>query len=223
MNRVVGILTVMVLLFGLVACTKAAGESPGDYSPTIEEYDAAMQSLPKPVRTYSGLSPRIGFSNGVSLYAAEACVSGLELTPEGFRAYIIVNGRLLGKEAELLKEINQIDSRAREVIGKMLALTAAGARLDCLEKYVHPRTVPDTKLSAVLATMIQANPPRNQSPGPEALHWLVERQGSLLAVLTAADNIAIPSQVPIPRNSQGLNAKQWRIELTIWENNKGGQ
>lgn len=157
------------------------------------------------------------------VYAASECVAGRELSSEGFRAFVAEVGD--GEDPGI---------RAKTVIGQMLTLSASGARLDCLNPYLHPTTGTEVYLAAELVSAaepgIAGSPMRlyyRDALKKMAFRWLGEgaQQGqSILRSLLlgslgegALKDVEIPAHVPIPKNTRGLNVQAWAAERELWE------
>jgi hypothetical protein len=113
----------------------------------------------------------------------------------------------------------------------MLALSASGARLDCLRPYLYPTTGTEVYLAVDLVyAFTVGNVPFSLRPyslsalKDRAFSWLgeEEQQGHtmlqrLLGGEDGLKNVEIPANVPVPKNTRGVNVQAWAMERELWE------
>jgi hypothetical protein len=224
----VGLAVWVGFLLLAVACGSAATPPPL-YWPTLADY-RVVSTLKKD--SLPGMSPLAGFLFGerwflayAITYAATECVAGRELSSEGFRAFITDN---LGSPKQSTTHI--ILPKTNRVIGQMLVLSESGARLDCLRPYLYPTTGTEVSLAADLVWIIRE--PSVAAPFRESVRrarydlayaWLSQGPQPGQSILQMfrdegrLENIEIPANVPIPKNTPGVDIDAWAAERELWE------
>jgi hypothetical protein len=212
-----GPLAAVLALLLAVACGGSPAAPTSLYWPTFADYQVAnfpkSQNVAPPFRR----SLELWFLEYAIVYAATECVTGRELSSEGFRAF--VGG-----------EYNAIRAKTNRVIGQMLALSASGARLDCLKPYLHPTT--GTEVSVAVDLVYAAGSGHVGGPFQGYYRWTLnelafswfregaqQRQPILQRFRDAGHlkNVEIPARVPVPKNTRGLNVQAWAIERQAWD------
>jgi hypothetical protein len=212
-----------------VTAAKPAPANPTSlYWPTYADYETATSPLWSPEGTSRFVHPILQdwFLEYAIGYAATECVAGRELSSEGFRAFVTeMNADSKGGFVNHAPMRNQ----AFKVIGQMMALSASGARLDCLNPYVYPTTGTEASLAVDLVSFPTGIPWNLRVSSRAVLNewawsWLSEGPQHGESILqrfrdksSSLKNVEIPAHVPVPKNTRGLNVHAWAVERELWE------